>query len=178
MKVCTIPPLSGWPAQSIARARTEASWVGTFAIDRAQHSHVDRRFKTDEFPWIKGPGRSPQNQYRGIPAREANKHRRIRAAESGGVRGTHISDSSEPCGIPSTAQAFALNMTAVPQGALGFLSAWPTGQGYPGVSTLNSTNGNVIANAAIIPSGTGGAITVVAANPTDLIIDIVGYFAP
>ena len=65
----------------------------------------------------------------------------------------------------------------VPHGPLGFLSAWPAGQPYPGVSTLNSSDGLVIANAAIVPSG-GGAITVLASNPTDLIIDIVGYFAP
>jgi hypothetical protein len=69
-------------------------------------------------------------------------------------------------------------MTAIPFGALSFLSTWPTGQPYPNVSTLNSTNGNVIANAAIVPAGTAGSITVVAGNPTDLIIDIDGYFAP
>ena len=85
---------------------------------------------------------------------------------------------SSTCGIPASAQAYALNMTVVPQGPLSFLSSWPAGQVYPGVSTLNSTNGNIIANAAIVPAGTGGAITVVAGNPTDLIIDIVGYFAP
>jgi hypothetical protein len=85
---------------------------------------------------------------------------------------------SSSCGIPATAQAYALNMTAVPQGPLGFLSTWPTGQSYPGVSTLNSPNGDVIANAAIVPAGAGGAITVVSGNPTDIIIDIVGFFAP
>jgi hypothetical protein len=81
------------------------------------------------------------------------------------------------CGLPGSAQAYALNLTAVPSGPLSFLSVWPSGQAYPGVSTLNS-NGNVIANAAIVPAGTSGAITVVAGNPTDLIIDVVGYFAP
>ena len=85
---------------------------------------------------------------------------------------------SSACGIPATAQAYALNMTVVPQGPLDFLSTWPAGQPYPSVSTLNSPNGDVIANAAIVPAGTGGAITVVTGNPTDLIIDIVGYFAP
>jgi hypothetical protein len=85
---------------------------------------------------------------------------------------------SSPCGVPSTAQAYALNMTVVPQGPLSFLTAWPAGQPFPTVSTLNSPNGDVIANAAIVPAGTGGAITVVAGNPTDLIIDVVGYFAP
>ena len=85
---------------------------------------------------------------------------------------------SSTCGIPATVQAYALNMTVVPPGPLSFLSAWPTGLAYPGVSTLNSPDGFVIANAAIVPAGTGGAITIVAGNPTDLIIDIVGYFAP
>jgi hypothetical protein len=46
------------------------------------------------------------------------------------------------------------------------------------VSTLNSPSGRVIANAAIIPAGTNGAVSFVAGNPTDLILDINGYFAP
>jgi hypothetical protein len=92
--------------------------------------------------------------------------------------GRNFPIQSSPCGISATAQAYALNMTVVPQGPLGFLSAWPAGQPYPTVSTLNSPDGDVIANAAIVPAGTDGEITVVTGNPTDLIIDIVGYFAP
>jgi len=82
------------------------------------------------------------------------------------------------CGIPATAQAFSLNMTVVPQGPLSYLSVWPTGQPYPNVSTLNSPGGTTLANAAIVAAGTNGSITVLAGNPTDLIIDINGYFAP
>src|SRR5262249_32162287 len=81
------------------------------------------------------------------------------------------------CGIPASARAYSLNVTSVPQGPLSFLSTWPAGQPYPNVSTLNSTNGYIIANAAIVPTGNSGAITVVAGNPTDLIIDVNGYFA-
>jgi hypothetical protein len=92
--------------------------------------------------------------------------------------GRNFPVQASPCGIPPTAQAYALNMTVVPQGPLSFLSAWPEGESYPGVSTLNSPNGDVIANAALVPAGTGGGITVLTGNPTDLIIDIVGYFAP
>jgi hypothetical protein len=54
----------------------------------------------------------------------------------------------------------------------------PAGQPFPTVSTLNSTDGLVIANAAIVPAGTGGAITLLPSNNTDAIIDVVGYFAP
>jgi hypothetical protein len=82
------------------------------------------------------------------------------------------------CNIPSSAQAYSLNFTAIPQGTLGYLSVWPTGQSQPLVSTLNAPTGTVTANAAIVPAGTGGAINLYATNSTDIVIDINGYFAP
>ena len=85
---------------------------------------------------------------------------------------------SSTCNVPAAAQAYSLNFTAVPTGPLDFLSAWPTGQAYAGVSTLNSPSGRPIANAAIVPAGTQGSINVLTSNPTHLIIDINGYFAP
>jgi len=86
---------------------------------------------------------------------------------------------SSACNIPSSAQAYSLNFTAVPQDGLGYLSAWPTGQTWPGVSTLNApTNNPVVANAAIVPAGTSGEINVLGSNNTDVVIDINGYFAP
>ena len=68
-------------------------------------------------------------------------------------------------------------MTVVPQGPLGYLTAWPTGQTQPVVSTLNSLDGTVLANAAIVPAGTGGAVSFFASDTTDLVVDINGYFA-
>jgi hypothetical protein len=84
---------------------------------------------------------------------------------------------SSACGIPATAQAYALNLTVIPAGPLGFLSAWPAGSAQ-GSSTLNAPTGAITANAAIVPAGASGAITLVATDATDLIIDINGYFAP
>jgi len=80
------------------------------------------------------------------------------------------------CGIPSTAQAYALNVTVVPEATLGFLTIWPSGQAQPSVSTLNSTDGRVKANAAIVAAGTGGAVSVFAFDQTHVILDINGYF--
>ena len=82
------------------------------------------------------------------------------------------------CGIPSTAQAYSLNMTAVPLRPLSFLTTWPAGQPRPFVSTLNAFTGTITANAAIVPAGSSGAINVYVTDPTDLVIDINGYFAP
>ncbi len=86
------------------------------------------------------------------------------------------------CGIPTTAAAFSLNITVVPHGSLGYLTVWPTGLAQPLVSTLNSVDGRVKANAAIVPAGANGAISVFAnmasTASTDVIVDINGYFVP
>jgi hypothetical protein len=82
------------------------------------------------------------------------------------------------CGIQSTAQAYSLNVTVVPHGSLGYLTVWPAGQTQPLVSTLNSIDGRIKANAAIVPAGSGGAISVFATDDTDLILNIDGYFVP
>jgi hypothetical protein len=85
---------------------------------------------------------------------------------------------SSSCGIPSTAVAYSLNFTAIPQGYLGYLTTWAAGQPEPSVSTLNSYTGTVVANAAIVPAGAGGAISVFVTDTTDVLFDINGYFAP
>jgi uncharacterized repeat protein (TIGR03803 family) len=83
---------------------------------------------------------------------------------------------SGACGIPAAAQAYSLNVTVVPDGELGYLTVWPTGQSQPVASTLNSLDGEVKANAAIVPAGGGGAINVFATDDTDVVLDINGYF--
>jgi Chitobiase/beta-hexosaminidase C-terminal domain/Bacterial Ig-like domain (group 3) len=96
---------------------------------------------------------------------------------TGGV-GRAFPVQSSPCGIPSTAKAYSLNITAVPHGSLGYLTTWPTGQSQPVVSTLNATTGVVTANAAIVPAGTGGDISIVVSDTADVLLDVNGYFAP
>src|SRR3954465_4756095 len=85
---------------------------------------------------------------------------------------------SSTCNIPATASAYSLNFTSVPKGPLGFLTTWPAGQSQPLVSTLNAVTGAVTANAAIVPAGANGDISVFVTNDSDLVIDINGYFAP
>jgi hypothetical protein len=82
------------------------------------------------------------------------------------------------CDVPSAAQAYSLNFTAVPSGSLGYLTAWPTGQPQPYVSSLNDPNGTITANAVILPAGTSGSENVFTTDETDLVIDTNGYFAP
>ncbi len=81
------------------------------------------------------------------------------------------------CGIPTNAQAYSMNVTAVPPQGLAFVTAWPTGQARPNASTLNAFDGSVVPNAAIIPAGTNGEISLYASDATDLVLDVNGYFA-
>jgi YVTN family beta-propeller protein len=82
------------------------------------------------------------------------------------------------CGPLPSAAAYSLNVSVVPQGSLAYLTVWPAGQAQPLVSTLNSLDGRIKANAAIVPAGASGKISVFATNTTNVVLDVDGYFAP
>src|SRR5437868_3408419 len=81
------------------------------------------------------------------------------------------------CGVPFSAEAVSLNVTVTNTVGPGFLSIYPQGASAPLVSTLNYVAGQTVANAAIVPIGSGGDVTVVAGvSGTDLIIDVNGFY--
>ncbi len=83
------------------------------------------------------------------------------------------------CFVPSTAAAYSLNVTLVPiHHPVGYLTIWPTGQTQPTVSTMNSLDGRIKANAAIVPAGTNAAVSVYVTDTTNVVLDIDGYFIP
>jgi hypothetical protein len=88
-----------------------------------------------------------------------------------------INIGTSGCGAPVNAQAYALNATAVPTGILQYLTLWPNGESMPVVSTLNADAGTATSNMALLPT-TDGSVNAYASQPTYLILDIAGYFAP
>ena len=88
-----------------------------------------------------------------------------------------MSVANSPCAVPASATAYVLNATVVPPGALDYLTLWPDGQQQPVVSTLNAVDGAVTSNMAVTPT-INGSIDAFAFNPTNLLVDIAGYFAP
>ncbi len=85
-------------------------------------------------------------------------------------------------GIVAGALAYSVNLTVTSTLGAGFVQAYPAGGSAGGSSSVNySGAGQTVANAAIVPAGTGGnanKITVMAGvSGTDLIIDVNGYFA-
>jgi hypothetical protein len=91
-----------------------------------------------------------------------------------------INTSQGGCNVPATAKVYSLNVTALPNGTLSYLTVFPANVSGtpPPVSTLNDTTGTVVANAAIVAAGVGGDVAVYPTNDTNVIIDINGYFAP
>ena len=113
---------------------------------------------------------------------------RVRHANQQGHLGgrtctARASATSRCCGATArsrkTRKPTRINFTVVPwQGKpLGYLSVWAAGRNQPVVSTLNNPTATVVANAAIVPAGVGGAIAVYPDQDTDLVADIDGYFA-
>ncbi len=100
------------------------------------------------------------------------------ALGTGSTRSFPVLSSSCAANIPANVAAYSFNLAAVPSGPLGYLTAWPTGQAEPVSAVLNAPTGTVTSNAAIVPAGTSGQVSVFASNATDLVIDINGYFAP
>jgi hypothetical protein len=84
------------------------------------------------------------------------------------------------CGIPAAAQAVSFNFSAVNVPGAGFLVAYPAGGAFPASATMTyNQNTPTLSNAAVVPLGAAGAITVVAGVVSiDLVIDVNGYYAP
>jgi uncharacterized membrane protein len=93
-----------------------------------------------------------------------------------------VPDSS--CASPNAEpQAYVLNATVIPSEPLSYLTLWADGASQPFVSTLNAFDAAITSNMAIVPTVNSyptfnGKIDVYATNPTNLILDISGYFAP
>ena len=83
------------------------------------------------------------------------------------------------CATLPNAAVYSMNVTVVPATrSLGYLTVWPAGRPQPVVSTMNSVDGRVKADAAIVPAGANGAVSIYVTDTTNVIVDVNGYFAP
>lgn len=83
------------------------------------------------------------------------------------------------CNVPfNVAAAVAMTITVTNSGASGYLSAWGLGT-QPLSSVLNFFSGQTTANSTIVPvvPGSGNDFSIFASRGTDVIIDVVGFFA-
>jgi len=83
------------------------------------------------------------------------------------------------CGIPLTAQALSVNLTATEQTAQGHLRLYPGGTTPPNSSSLNYPAGQTRANNAVVTLGALGDVGVQCVQGTGtahVVIDVNGYF--
>ena len=83
-------------------------------------------------------------------------------------------------GVPANATAVALNLTtASTTSTAGYLEAYPEGTAEPGTSNVNwSSAGTYLTGQAMVPIGADGNISIKVHGTTDVVADVVGYFAP
>ncbi|WP_202901708.1 collagen-like protein [Bryobacter aggregatus] len=88
-----------------------------------------------------------------------------------------IAVAATNCGVPAAA-AYSMNFVSVtPVGkTVGWVAAWQDNRPWPGTVVLNAPLGGIIGNAAIVPASPEGRIQVLSTDPTDLVIDMNGYF--
>ncbi|MEO6204818.1 MAG: hypothetical protein ABIO67_05480, partial [Mycobacteriales bacterium] len=83
-------------------------------------------------------------------------------------------------GVPATATAVVLNVTATRTRSATDIRVYPTpvDASFPDVSNLNAAAGGTVANLVTVPVGRGGAVRLRSSGgPVDLIADLQGYFS-
>ena len=177
---CSAVPLSS----GMAVCTTSTLALGTDAIVATYSGDSNYSGSSGTLSQIVNPVPSPVQFAALVPCRVVDT-RNANGPFGGPPIGGHsfrsfpLSQSGNPCGIPASAVAYSLNVTVVPGPSLGYLTIWPAGEGQPVVSTMNSLDGRVKANAAIIPAGTpSGSVSVYVTDTTNVVLDIDGYFTP
>lgn len=85
------------------------------------------------------------------------------------------------CGVPATALAVAVNLTAVSPTGSGHLTGFPGGSTPPTASSLNFTVGQTRANNAALQLGAAGDLAIFCGIPpggggVNVLVDVVGWF--
>jgi outer membrane protein assembly factor BamB len=94
-----------------------------------------------------------------------------------GAASTYTLQVGGVAGVPTTATAVILNVTATNTTAPSFLTVYPSTAARPTASDLNWVGGLTIPNMVVAALGTTGAITFYnSAGSTDVVVDLLGYF--
>jgi hypothetical protein len=80
--------------------------------------------------------------------------------------------------IPSSAAAIVGTATVMNTPAQGNLRLYPAGEQLAEVSNVNFAPGKAVSNSFTVKLGIGGAFNMYSYSPSDVIIDVTGYYAP
>ncbi len=82
------------------------------------------------------------------------------------------------CNVPREAVAASFTVTVSQPTGAGYLTMWPATTSIPEVSTLNFEQGDDRANGAIVRLAGDGAVDITASAPTQILLDVTGWFVP
>jgi hypothetical protein len=105
----------------------------------------------------------------------------VRALDTrpGGARlaaGANATVHLDAVGVPTTADAVVINVTAVEPGGPGYLSVSPCPGAAGPVSSVNYGTGQTVADLAVIPIAPDGTICVQTYAAADVLVDVMGWF--
>jgi hypothetical protein len=78
-------------------------------------------------------------------------------------------------GVPTTARAVVLSVTATGSAAAGFVTLFPCGGPVPTAATVNFAAGATVTNAAVVQTGPGGTVCFYTNTDIDLVVDVHGF---
>lgn len=84
--------------------------------------------------------------------------------------------SASGCGVPTSAVAIQANVTAVPQGQSGYLTAFAAGTPLPTASTVNHGTSQAVANAVTIPLSSADQFAIFSWKKAHVVTDVLGYY--
>ncbi len=131
--------------------------------------------------WFKGSagftGVSPKRVLDTRPGSSPDALRVVAKSKIGGDNILEVAVTDLPGVVPASGvAAVSLNLTATNPDGDGFISVYPCGAREE-VSSLNYAAGQTIANAVTAPVSTRGTVCFFSLAPTDVIVDINGWFA-
>lgn len=97
--------------------------------------------------------------------------RRAGVAGAGSITRVRVAGRA---GVPSSASAAVLNVTAVDPLAPGYLTVYPCGGSPPNASNVNYTPGQVVPNAVVSRMSSNGEVCIFTSATTHLLVDVAG----
>ena len=82
-------------------------------------------------------------------------------------------------GVPSSATAVVLNVTAIDATGEGYVTVYPWGEALPNTSNVNIKSfGQMVPNLVTVRLGTGGKVGLYTSISANLLVDVFGYYSP
>jgi len=184
----TVTVFEGGQALCSALVDSTKKWTCTPTAGLSVGSHTVLATQTDPAGKSSGPSNTvtftitivgtqfvPKSPYRVLDTRPDTK---VGSTTGPVALGGAVTLSAAQLNVPAgTASAVVINLTVDAPDEAGFVTAYPSDQPRPVVSSLNFAKGQTRANLVIVPLAADGSITLYAQQQTQLVADVFGYFA-